>query len=153
MDVETALAVEGLGRRAVGPAEGEVEIEDRMDIGIEPIIALAGEGPMIQAQIGDGGLGVDVKVSFSRNAFTGRQVAVVVLVVEGGHQTLIVWRNYAAPQNSALAGPIVEARDAIALAQVLVGIEAANVVSGLAVDEAKERLQDGVRGSAPRSER
>ena len=84
MDVETALAVEGLGRRAGGPAEGEIRVEDRLDVGGEAVVPLPGEGPVAVVQLDDRLAGVAVQLGLAGDAFLGPVVAVVVLVVEGG---------------------------------------------------------------------
>src|SRR5262249_7496389 len=44
VDVETALAVERLGRGVTVPPKGELQIEDGLDVTIKAVVALPGEG-------------------------------------------------------------------------------------------------------------
>ena len=141
MNVEAALAVE----RLVRPAESEVEVEDRLDVGVEAIVPLAGERPVAALEIADGA-GVAIEVAFGDDAAARRPLAVVLLIVVAGDQPLVVGRHDAAAQIDRLA-TAPRSGHGIGLAQVLVGIErllARQAAVGPALDRPEERLEHGI---------
>ena len=89
VDVESALAVE----RFVGTAETQVQIEDRLNIGVETVIALTSESEIPVDQFVDRRRGVLIEVDCGADPLLGGVLAVVALVVFGSCQTLVVRRH------------------------------------------------------------
>ena len=132
VDVEPALAVVRLGWGVAISPEGEIQIEDGVDVRKEPVLALPSESPMAALQFEDRVLRIGIEVVAARNAGLRRPIAVIVLVVKPGHATLIVRWNHACAEHSGpvderarASGPetVVNQPHRIGLAQVLIGGE------------------------------
>ena len=113
------------------------EIEDRQDVGIEPVVPLTGEGAVVVLELRDRLRRVDVEIVLVGYAVPGGLVAVVVAVVLRRRDPLVVGWDDAASERCGDIRAIVDLRDAVALDQVLIPI-------AHAADHAEVRLQDGV---------
>ena len=87
------------------------QVEDRLDVGVEPVIALAGKRAIAVAQLGDRLRGVDVQVGVVGHAVLGRPFAVVVLVVLRRGVALVVRRHDAPAQSDGLAAARIDPGD------------------------------------------
>ena len=88
VDVEAALGVHGLAR----PAQLQ-QIEDRLHVGIEAVVALAGEGEVAVLRASAIDCACSDRGRFVGDAVPGRLLAVVVLVVLRRRVTLVVRRH------------------------------------------------------------
>src|SRR5262249_53002958 len=95
------------------------QVENRLHIGIEAVIALPGERRIAVGERRDGLLGVFVQFGAGRDAFARRVLAVVAFVVEGRGVTLVVRRNDACAERRRRARAVVELPDGVGLCQVL----------------------------------
>ena len=93
MQIESALGI------LAGVAQLQ-QIEDRLDVGIEAVVALARERDVAVVQCRDGLLGVPVEFVERGDAILGWVLAVVTLVVEGCRVPLVVGRHDALPEGA-----------------------------------------------------
>src|SRR5262249_21053648 len=98
------------------------EIEDRLDVGIEAIITLAGKGNVTIVQVSDGLARVAIQLRFGRDAESGRILTIVSLVVIGRGVTLVVGRHHARTQYSCVTRAVVDLRYPVCLSQILIRI-------------------------------
>ncbi len=137
VNVKTALAIEWLGRRLSISSEGEIEIENGLNVSIKTVVTLPGEDPVAALQIEDGVRGIGIEVVDFGDTGLCRLIAVIVSIVEFGHAALIVRRNYAGPeQDRPIRIALVEQCHRIGLADVLIVREHAFTFG---FDNSKER--------------
>ena len=132
VDVEAALRVHGLAGRAQLQ-----QIEDGLDVGIEAVVPLAGEGEVAVLELGDRLRRVAIEVALVADAVLGGLLAVVVAVVLGVAFPWLLGGTMPRPSRVDRAGAPVDLVDGVALDQVLRGV--ADVA-----DHAEIRLQDRV---------
>ncbi len=128
--VESALRVEALAR-----ATQFQEVENRLNVRVETIVALSGERAVAIGEIRDGLPGVAIQLGFRGHAVTRRLFTVVVLVVLRRGVPLVVRWDDALAEALDGARAVIDPRDRVGLNQVLRGIPDV-------VDDAEIRLQD-----------
>ena len=130
MHVEAALAVE-----ATAPGTERQQIEHGLDVGIEAVVALAGEREVATGEQLDRLARVAIEVRGIVDAGSGEPPPLVLAVVERRDQSLVVRRHDAGAEQLARATRPVDASHGVRLHQVL--SRPADVL-----DDSIERLQD-----------
>ncbi len=138
MKVETAL-------RILSRVAELQQVEHRLDVGEEPVVALARECDVAAVERRDRLPGVAIELVVGGDAVLRRVLAVVVLVVERGSVPLVVRRHEPFAELRAAPGPVVDPGHRVGLCQVL-----RRVVD--LVDHPEVRLQDRLRVLELRSE-
>ncbi len=117
MDVKTRLAIE----RLVRAGERE-QVEDGLDVGVEAVVALAGESEVATFHRGDALGGIMVQLGGVGHPVLGQTIAVVTRVVERCGYAFVVGRADAAAEHLVSAGGIDHPMDVVGLDEVLVGV-------------------------------
>src|SRR5262249_40289010 len=117
VDVESALRVHGRVR-----GTQLQQVEDRLDVGVEPIVSLAGERAVSVVEPGDRLRRVEIQLAFSGHAVLCRLLPIVVAVVLRRSVALVVWRYDPTAQARDAARAPVHLVDRVALDEILRGV-------------------------------
>src|SRR5262245_57179140 len=98
------------------------QVEDRLNVAVEAVIALSGERSVAPGEVKDRLPRILVQFIRRRDAFTRRVLADVALVVKRGGVALVIRWNDSAAECRRPARTVVDLLDAVSLSQILVRV-------------------------------